>query len=89
MLTKLISQIISQQDSGTPEIPTGSGLKTDPYNWYKILDLSKPNGGSTKEINQNAEEGWVKLYLNEGTTYRIGQCNLPNGDSWDRLYLPI
>lgn len=83
MLTKLISQIISQQDSGTPEIPTGSGLKTDPYNWYKILDLSKPNGGSTKEINQNTEEGWVKLYLNEGTTYAIGQCNLPNGDSWD------
>lgn len=62
-------------DSGEKQ-PTqlvGSGTKTDPYYWYGILDETNPNGKHTKEFNQNYDHGWVRVKLEAGTSYSIGQ----------------
>lgn len=69
--------------NGSNDVATGSGTLSDPYYWYGILDDNNPNGCHTKEFNQNSEEGWVRIKLQANTEYYIGQCNLPNGDSWD------
>lgn len=61
----------------------GDGTQNNPYYWYDILDSNNPNGCHTKEFNQNAEVGYVRVKLLGSTYYTIGQCNLPNGDSWD------
>jgi hypothetical protein len=71
MLLKTMIGSISQSDSG--DLPKGSGTQSDPYNWYRILDPNNPNGCHTELINQNADEGWIKVKLEGGVTYSIGQ----------------
>lgn len=86
MLIKLISQIISQQQDSEKQ-PTqlvGSGTKTDPYYWYGILDETNPNGKHTKEFNQNYDYGWVRVKLEAGTSYIIGQTG--GFDTYLKLY---
>ena len=70
MLLKTIIGMSSETGStGSTELPKGSGTKSDPYNWYKILDSNNPNGCHTEWINQNSEEGWIKVKLEGGVTY--------------------
>lgn len=35
-------------------------------------------GCHTYEINQNENDGWIRIYLQEGTTYTIGMIGSPN-----------
>ena len=85
MLLKTIIRMSSE--TGSTELPKGSGTKSDPYNWYKILDSNNPNGCHTEWINQNSEEGWIKVKLEGGVTYSIGQSYYDeNGNSFDGYF---
>jgi hypothetical protein len=72
------------QGSSPGELPKGSGTMSDPYNWYRILDPNNPNGCHTEWINQNAYVGWIKVLLEGGVTYSIGQsANDESGNQID------
>lgn len=88
MSNMLLKTIIGMSsETGSTELPKGSGTKSDPYNWYKILDSNNPNGCHTEWINQNSEEGWIKVKLEGGATYSIGQSYYDeNGNSFDGYF---
>ena len=58
MSNMLLKTIIGMSsETGSTELPKGSGTKSDPYNWYKILDSNnKVNFWNDEDAINNVKD---------------------------------